>query len=145
MIYVPQSIEETEKLRQWIEPRIPGVDIGSDSVCLAVIRSGAIAAVAAFYNYRKVDIELSFAADTPRWASTETITFILSFPFIQLGTQRCTAMVRKSNKRCRKLLTGVGFKEEGRHAHAGPNLETIFSYGLTRQEFMKRYGQKIAA
>ena len=130
-------------MRAWLEQRLPGTDIGSDSVCIGVWRNNKLSAVAGYYNYRKVDIELSFASDNPRWATKETVAYILAFPFIQLETQRCTAMVLKSNKRCRKLLSGVGFKEEGRHAHAGPNLETMFSYGMTRQEFLKRYGQKV--
>ena len=144
MIHYPATGEENEFLRAWLEQRIPGVNIGDDSVCIGVWRDGKLAAVAGFYDYKTVDIELSFAADDPRWATKQTITYILAFPFVQLETQRCTAMVLKSNKRCRKLLLGVGFNEEGRHAHAGPNLETMFSYGMTRQGFIERYGSQIS-
>jgi hypothetical protein len=49
-------------------------------------------------------------------------------------------MVLKSNRRVRKLLVGVGFKEEGRHLHAAKNLETVLSYGMTRSYYMERYG-----
>ncbi len=143
MIHFPQNIQETEFLRAWLQKRIPDTDIGDDSVCIGVWRNDKLASVAGFYNYRRADIEVSFASDDPKWATKETIACILAFPFMQLQTQRCTAMVLKSNKRCRKLLSGLGFKEEGRHAHAGPNLETMFSYGLTRQEYLKRYGQQI--
>ncbi len=144
MIQFPKSPEENEFLRAWIQQRIPDTDVGDDSVCIGVWRDEKLAAVAAYYHYRKADIEVSFASDNPRWATKQVITYILAFPFVQLQTQRCTAMVLKSNKRCRKLLHGLGFKEEGRHAHAGPNLETMFSYGLTNQEYVKRYGIKIS-
>lgn len=143
MILFPKTIEETEFLRAWLEERLPDTNLGNDSVCIGVWRDDKLAAVAGFCNYKHVDIEISFASDNPRWATKETIAYILAFPFMQLKTQRCTAMVLKSNKRCRKLLNGLGFKEEGRHAHAGPNLETMFSYGMTRQDYMKRYGFQI--
>lgn len=139
MIYCPEKIEEHELLRKWLEKRIPYVSMGDDSVCIGVWRNGVLTAVAGFNNYRKVDIELSFAADNPKWATRQTIQGILAFPFIQLETQRCTCMVLKSNRRVRKLLTGIGFKEEGRHGHAGPQLETMLSYGMTRQKYMERY------
>lgn len=142
MIYFPANVQECEFLRAWLQKRLPGVDIGTDSVCLGVIRGKKLVAVAGFYNYRKVDIEISFAADSPRWATKETIERILAYPFLHLKTQRLTAMVLKSNKRCRKLLMGAGFKEEGKHRHAGPQLETMFSYGYTRQAYLRRYGHR---
>lgn len=144
MIHIPATPQENDLLRAWLQKRINGLDIGSDAVCLGVWRDNKLAAVAAFYNYRNVDIELSFAADDPRWATKQTIRWILAYPFLQVGTQRVTAMVAKSNKRCRKLLRGAGFDEEGRHRHAGQNLETMFSYGMTRQYYIERYdsGQK---
>lgn len=146
MILYPKDVNENEILRAWLEKRIPGTDLGNDSWCLGVWRDGKLLAVAGFNNYRKVDIEISFAADHPRWATKETVAWILGFPFLQLKTQRCSAMVLKSNKRVRKLLNGIGFKEEGRHAHAGPNKETMFSYGMVRDEYLKRYvdGLKVA-
>jgi len=143
MIQYPKDIQETELLRAWIQKRVPNLDIGNDSVCLGVWRDKKLAAVAAFYNYRKVDIELAFASDNPRWATRQTIQWILAFPFLQLNTQRVTSMVLKSNKRCRKLLLGAGFMEEGKHPHSGPRLETMFSYGMIKMKYMERYGSDI--
>lgn len=136
----PQKPEENEFLRAWLQKRLPDTDIGSEAWCLGICRDGKIAAVAGYMNYRGVDIEILFASENPRWATKQTCAWILAFPFVQLATQRCTAMVLKSNKRVRKLLVGVGFKEEGRHLHAAKNLETVLSYGMTRAYYMERYG-----
>lgn len=146
----PQKPEENEFLKAWLQRRLPDVNISQDSWCLGICRDGKLAAVAGFMNYRTVDIEILFASDNPRWATRQTIAWVLAFPFIQLGTQRCTAMVLKSNRRVRRLLLGAGFKEEGRHLHAAKNLETILSYGMTRAYYMERYGsvksgQEVAA
>lgn len=143
MILFPKNDQENAFLKAWIEKRLDGTRVGSDGWCIGVWRDEKLAAVAAFTNYRGVDIEILFASDNPRWATKQTIAYILAFPFIQLKTQRCSAMVLKSNRRVRKLLLGIGFKEEGRHLHAAKNLETILSYGLTRAYFMERYGEKL--
>lgn len=136
----PQKPEENEFLRAWLQKRLPDTPLGLDMWCLGVCREGKLAAVAGFMNYRTVDIEILFASDNPRWATKQTCAWILAFPFVQLATQRCTAMVLKSNKRVRKLLLGIGFREEGRHLHAAKNLETMLSYGMTRTYYMERYG-----
>lgn len=136
MIVFPTE-EQNVFLKAWIEKRLK-MPVGACK-CLGVMRDDKLAAVAAFSNYRHPDIEITFAADHPGWATRQVITWILSYPFVQVGTQRVTALVRKSNRRARKLLRGIGFSEEGCHRHAGPNLETVFSYGMTRVDFMKRY------
>lgn len=144
MIFFPNPTkpQENEFLKAWLQKRLDGVQLG-DAWCLGVFRDEKLCAVAGFNNYRGVDIEIQFASDNPRWATRQTIAWILAFPFIQLNTQRCTAMVLKSNRRVRKLLLGAGFKEEGRHLHAAKNLETMLSYGCTKAYYMNRYGYLI--
>ena len=136
----PQAPEENEFLRAWLQHRLKDTVIGPETWCLGICRDEKLAAVAGFTNYRTVDIEILFASDNPRWATKQTFAWVLAFPFIQLETQRCTAMVLKSNRRVRRLLLGAGFKEEGRHLHAARNLETVLSYGMTRAYYMERYG-----
>lgn len=137
----PQKLEENEFLRAWLQKRLKDTVVGPETWCLGICRDEKLVAVAGFTNYRMVDIEILFASDNPRWATKQTFAWVLAFPFIQLGTQRCTAMVLKSNKRVRKLLIGAGFKEEGRHLHAARNLETMLSYGMTRVYYLERYGR----
>lgn len=139
MIIFPTP-EQNLFLKAWIEERLQA-SLGrpADVQCLGVMRDKRLLAVAAYNNYKTLDIELSFAAEDPRWATKQTVTWILSYPFVQLKTQRVTAVVKKSNRKARRLLLGVGFKEEGAHRHAGANLETTFSYGMVRPDFMERY------
>ena len=90
-----------------------------------------IMAVAIYNNYRySADIEVSFVAATPRWATQGNIRAMLAYPFVQLGVKRLSAITTKKNKRCRKLLTGLGFKQEGVHPFAGENQATAITYGL---------------
>lgn len=137
MIEFPASEARNAFLKAWIEQRLQS-NLGQ-CACLGVWRDEKLVAVCAYNNYKTFDIELSFAADSPRWATKQVVTWLLSYPFVQLKTQRITALVKKSNRRARKLLMGVGFKEEGCHRHSAANLETVFSYGLLRTEFTERY------
>jgi RimJ/RimL family protein N-acetyltransferase len=103
-----------------------------------------IMAVAIYNNYRySSDIEVSFFAATPRWATQGNIRAMLFYPFGQLGVKRLSAITTKSNKRCRKLLTGLGFKQEGVHPFAGENQATAISYGMysnSAQKWVKTNG-----
>lgn len=103
-----------------------------------------IMAVAIYNNYRyDSDIEVSFVSATPRWATQGNIRAMLFYPFGQLGVKRLSAITTKSNKRCRKLLTGLGFKQEGVHPFAGENQATAISYGMysnSAQKWVKTNG-----
>lgn len=137
MIEFPADPARNRFLQAWIEQRLQS-NLGQ-CACLGVWRNERLIAVCAYNKYTTYDIEISFAADSPRWATKQVVTWLLSYPFVQLKTQRVTALVKKSNRRARKLLVGIGFKEEGTHKHAAANLETVFSYGLLRGEFTERY------
>lgn len=137
MIEFPADPARNRFLQAWIEQRLQS-NLGQ-CACLGVWRNERLIAVCAYNKYTTYDIEISFAADSPRWATKQVVTWLLSYPFVQLKVQRVTALVKKSNRRARKLLTGIGFKEEGTHKHAAANLETVFSYGLLKPEFTERY------
>lgn len=96
----------------------------------------------AWDHWTSFDIEVSIAASSPRWATRQTIGTLLAYPFLQLKVQRVSAKVYKSNRVSRRFVEGIGFKHEGTHRHAGKNLETIFSYGFTRAEYLERYARR---
>lgn len=108
-------------------------------MCVGVERNGQLCAVIAWDGFRNYSIEVSIAAVSPRWATRQTITTLLMYPFGQLKCQRVTSYVYKSNKKARKLNEGLGFKLEGKLRDAGKNNEPMLVFGLTRRDFMKKY------
>ena len=70
-------------------------------------------AVAVYHEYRHPSVEMSFAASGPRWATRDTIRYLLSYPFDQLKVKRITAICRRRNRKIRRLIEGIGFKLEG--------------------------------
>lgn len=99
---------------------------------IGVARGGKIVAVAVFYDYRITSIEVTFVTTTPRWASRENIKAILSYPFVQLGCRRVTAITEEGNTSARAFLERLGFKQEGIHPD-GFETGTGISYGLLRE------------
>lgn len=102
---------------------------GVDPTLIGVSREGKIVAAASFTNYQPPTIEITFVTTTPRWASRENIRAILSYPYLQLGCKRVTAVTEACNGPARVFLERLGFWQEGVHPDAFPSGDGI-SYGL---------------
>lgn len=139
MIVYPRSIPENDGLKAWIEQRVPEYKSGATTICVGVEREGKLLAAVAWDGWRGTSVEATIAADSPRWATRQTIATLLAYPFGQLACQRVTAFVRKGNKISRRFVEGIGFKLEGRMRDAGPNLETVLVYGQTRKDYVAKY------
>jgi len=139
LIVYPRSIPENDGLKAWVEQRVSEYKSGPFTICVGVEREGKLIAVVCWDNFRDTSIEVTIAADSPRWATRQTIQSLLAYPFMQLKCQRVTSFVRKGNKRARRLNDGLGFKLEGRLRDAGQNLETVLLYGITRKDYMAKY------
>lgn len=106
-------------------------------------------AVAVFENFRRspngvpLNIDCSIAASSPRWMTRGTIRAILHYPFCQLGVQRLTAQVKEKNLRSRKMLKGLGFKEEGFIRDALEDGSGVFITGMLRDEAKRWLGDMI--
>jgi hypothetical protein len=80
---------------------------------MGVALDGKLVAGVLYNNFRKHDIQLTAAATDIRWLSKELLTEIFSYPYVQLGCVRTTAVTGRKNARTRKLLEGLGYRLEG--------------------------------
>lgn len=130
----PQTPEENLGLTKWLQDRIPDMAFGPQTRCIAFFEPGVgIKAVVAFYNYRGTGLEISFASDGP-WARRDLMAQAMRYPFA-IGCHRVSALVRKDNKKVRKLLDQLGFKQEGKLRRAAEDGSDLFLYGLLEHEF----------
>ena len=103
----------------WVAARIPHMAAGEGFGPCAAIgvadESGRALGGVVFSNFqpRYRSIEVSFAAETPRWLTARLIGGILSYPFVQLGCQRITAVTPRRAARARRFLDRFGFRREG--------------------------------
>ena len=125
-----------DSLTSWLEERIDHYTTQSDTRIMAVLGDDdEVLAVAAYYNwsqhYRSIDV--SFAADTPKWGTRHIMRSLITYPFEQLDCVRVTALVMATNHRARRLCEAVGFIEEG-VARQGFHPDDAVIYGLLKSE-----------
>lgn len=71
-------------------------------------------------------MEMSLAADSPKWASRRVISALLQFPFVGCGVQRIGVMVESGNDKALRLAEGVGFEREAVLERAyGPGRDAV--------------------
>jgi RimJ/RimL family protein N-acetyltransferase len=107
----------TEYVRAWVRARI-GVMAGADfgaSTALGVMDGNRLIAGAVFHDWQPTfkTIQISCAAETPRWAKRSIFAEILSYPFDQIGVNRVTCITAANDKRTRRFLEGLGMTLEG--------------------------------
>jgi len=143
-ILAPGGAHLNQLLLDWCGARL-GCSFAAGSVAIGVARNNDLLAVAVFENYRTsngkpLSIECSIAADSPRWITKGTVRAILSYPFLQLGVQRITALVHETNERSVKFLNGLGFVREGYIRDALENGAGVYITGMLRAEAAKWLG-----
>lgn len=134
-IYIPSTPEEKEGVARWMRDRLRE-PIPDKYEVIAVIHDGRLAAAMLYYNFFGNSINLSLVSDTPRCASKGVFKAMLGYPFKQLGVNRVTAMIRKKNRRSRKLAEGLGFRLEGVMRKADPDGRDLCVYGITKDDYL---------
>lgn len=126
----------------FVTSRIRGCSVAPGSYeALGVGRDGQLIAGVVYYNYEPRDrnIYVHIASDSPRWSAPSTMRVLFAYPFIQLDCVRITALIPRSNRRCREFTMGdrkrkgMGFREEGCHPLGFLAKEDLMSYGLLRK------------
>lgn len=131
----------------WVAERIPhmrsripyferGMVFGSPAAMGVLDKEGRMIAGAVFHNYDPFvgNIEVSCAAESPRWGNRETFRELLRYPFTQLSCLRCSAVTPRSGTSTRRFLEGLGFRREG-SARLGFGTENAIIYGLLAEEW----------
>ncbi|CAB4139856.1 hypothetical protein UFOVP353_59 [uncultured Caudovirales phage] len=99
---------------KWTEERIPHVTDFGPCAALGVVSGDKVLAGVVFHDYQPdfKTIQLSMAADSPRWATRNIIKELLSYPFFQLGVEKVWTSTPHTNERAIKFNKGIGFKQE---------------------------------
>lgn len=128
-----------EALQKWAADRLNIADFGPCTT-IGVIRSGELAAVLVYNNYRWPNIEMSLATATPYWASREVLRGIFRYPFVQLRCKRVTAVAAEENTSVRRFMERLGFVQEGIHIDMLKTGNAV-SYGMTRANAARWIGK----
>jgi RimJ/RimL family protein N-acetyltransferase len=125
---------------QWVGERIPHVGSGAafgPSVAIGIVREdGFPVGGVVYHNHYPAfgNIEMSIAADTPKWLTKPIVCALLRYPFSQLGCIRITACTPRRAASVRRFLDKFGFKREGLIRRAFGTDDAVVS-GLLRSEW----------
>ena len=86
-----------------------------------------------YYNFTGEDIEAA-AAGEGQWLTPLKVRAIFLYPFVQLGCERMTAWVAKSNNDSRRFVERLGFVMEGVKRRALPRGENEIMYGMLKRD-----------
>ncbi len=126
-----------DRMADWIAARIPGMDADNlrrHAATLGVIVNGELIAGMAVGGKERGNAEITFAADSAKWATRETIARLMRWPFEQMDCHRVTTRIAASNTRAIRFNEGIGFKREGVIREGwGPGEDCVL-LGLLRSE-----------
>lgn len=132
---------DDERVAAWVAERI-GLDGFGPCTAIGVISdSGEAVAGCVYHDYqpRFGTIQMSCAAESPRWAAKGVIRGLLAYPFDQLGCRLAWLATPHRNERTIRFVKGIGFIPEavlrdrfGKGSHAA-----IFR--MLKTDFLKRY------
>jgi RimJ/RimL family protein N-acetyltransferase len=126
-----------DRLPDWIAARIDGMkadNLRRYAATLGVVIGGELVAAMAVGGKERGNVEITFAADSPKWATRDTIRRMMAWPFDQLDCHRVTTRIAASNKRAIRFNEGIGFRREGVIREGwGPGEDAVL-LGLLRSE-----------
>lgn len=117
-----------------ILPDVNSVEDLGDYTSVGYMEGGQFIAGVIFRKYVGFDIEVTVASTNPRWCTRGRLTELFIYAFIQLGCSRVTSISNRKNKRSRRLLKGLGFKEEGIMRKGMYGREDAVLYGMLKEE-----------
>ena len=96
-------------------------------------RDSTIVGSFVFSEYTGNDVHMYCASDNPKIFQRRYLKAMFDYCFDDLKVCRVSAMCNESNLRSRKLISGVGFKQEGRLRKYFGN-EDALVYGLLKED-----------
>ena len=135
-IEIPQTDEAKHYFAHWLAARIPHFQ--TEGVHTVALWHGEqVAAVVGFCNPHYNRVEACWACDIPRAVTRGAILTMLGFAFIPPWNRHAiSATAEKSNKRARRFMEGLGFRQEGVLKEVTPEGGNLLIYALLRSDFV---------
>ena len=122
----------------WVIERIPYMDVEDINyhsyVGIGLEEDGGYIAGCLYSEHTGHNVYMHFASDSPKCATKRTFGAWFSYPFIQLGCKRVTALIAKPNKKSRAFVERAGFKLEGVARKGFDGIRDACIYGMLFSE-----------
>lgn len=127
---------DTPALMAWVRENHPTfLPEDPDTQALGAEVDGELYAVAMFNNFTTTNCAMHIVSNGGRrWASRTFLSAAFAYPFVQLGTNRVTAMVPANNIQALTLDLRLGFKVEGVMREAERGGEDVVVLGMLKRD-----------
>ena len=136
----------SEFVAAWTKARIAVMKGGSfgPSTALGVMDKGKLIAGVVYHDWQPAfkTIQVSCAAESPRWAVRGIMSEILDYPFRQLGVNRIVSITAGDDERTRRFLEGLGMTLEGLGVEGFGDKDAAFYRLLKREWEVGRFHKK---
>lgn len=133
MIVGSLVLDEDREVASYVQSQLGCIPF-KDFSAVGVLHQGKPVGGVVFYNYFEFAVEIAAAFDHPGWCKRGVLRALFSYVFNTLNVTRLDASAARRNKRVRKLLKGLGFKEEGIRAKRFDGRDDLVLYGMTKQD-----------
>lgn len=146
-IHFPQSYE---RVKSWAEKKATEDPQNDGFFWVAENREGEPVGSISTHecNRQSGNFCYGIAVDRPHWGkgyATEMVRLVVAYFFFELNYQKVTVNIYGFNDRSIRLHERLGFQKEGElrnmYYTGGRHYNELF-YGMTRQEYIDRYGVK---
>lgn len=126
---------EDDRLREWVEERIPDCRFREDATAIGIERKGIVQGAVIFDTFSPTSCFIHLASDgSRRWITREFIQRVFAYPFIQLALPRVNCVVSALNHDSLRLTRHFGWTQEGTLREAGTVGEDLIFFGMLRRE-----------
>lgn len=128
---------QRERVGLWMLASLPDVtQLPGGYEAIGVARGDQLVGGALYSDYRPCEGggQIMIWAVGHGWLSRRIIRELLGYPLNQLGCHRLTACAARGNQKSRKLLTDLGFIEEGKVRRGIDTKRDMMIYGMLRAE-----------
>ncbi|MBU9261971.1 GNAT family N-acetyltransferase [Burkholderia multivorans] len=126
---------EPERVIEFLASRVDAERFGPDARAIGLESDGKLIASVVYEGRSGANILMHVASDGSRhWMTPAYMAACFRYPFIQLGCNRITGLVRADNIEAQRFDEHMGFKREGQLRAACTDGMDLIVYGMLKSE-----------
>jgi RimJ/RimL family protein N-acetyltransferase len=126
--------DQPERVMRYVAEKVGEKELFGYSA-IGLERNGDLVAGVLYEQHNGPNVMMHVASDGSRhWMTPSYMAACFRYPFLQLGVQRVSALVRAENSNAHRFLTALGFKQEGLLREAAADGTDFVLYGMLKRE-----------
>jgi RimJ/RimL family protein N-acetyltransferase len=126
--------DEPERVMRFVADRVGESELFGYSA-IGLERDGELVAGVLYEQHNGPNVMMHVASDGSRhWMTPAYMAACFRYPFLQLGVNRVSGLVRADNKDAQRFDEALGFKAEGVLREAASDGADLILYGMLKRE-----------